>query len=159
MRLLGTLQRFQLDVEKKLALSGEVAFALGEIGDSRAVGPLLREFEKAEESIKLFGNYGFAPQMAVARALGKLKDKRALKPALEFALHGEDAQSRAVGIELLGYLGGEEAKEALEELKHDAQLGENVQSALDRMEERTTLPDVIPTPVKTASRGKKKAVL
>ena len=71
------------------------AWALGELGDSRAVEPLLAALK--EDDIE------WVRYMA-ARALGKLGDSRAFEPLIE-ALNGESGRVSEGAAEALGELG------------------------------------------------------
>jgi HEAT repeat protein len=88
----------------------EAAEALGEIGDKRAVDPLIEALNDKKPLIR----------WKAAEALGEIKDKRAVDPLIE-ALKGEDEDwcVRKTAAEALGKIGDKRAVEPLIEALKD----------------------------------------
>lgn len=93
--LLGWLEDDEYDIR-------EVAVdALGEIGDKRAVEPLMRVLERHD-----------GPSRGAIRALGELGDIRAVEPIIPF-LRVRDALTRQIAAQALGRLGDRRAIDPL----------------------------------------------
>ena len=84
-----------------------VATLLGELGDRRAVLPLI-DLLRTGEAGDVFANV----RARAAEALGRLGDPQAVEPLIA-ALTDEDAETRAKAIEALGRLGDPRAVEPL----------------------------------------------
>lgn len=85
--------------------------ALGDLGDKRAVEPLIEFFRRWKGS--------YHRQIAAASALGKLGDRRAVEPLAEMLADPGMTFATAVVAEVLGRLGGDPAAAAIElRLKH-----------------------------------------
>jgi len=82
------------------------AETLGQIGDKRAVEPLMEMLSTSEEPGLL---------EAAAEALGRLKDDRAV-PALHALLQRGTLPARMNAVVALGRIGGDEASRVLEEV-------------------------------------------
>lgn len=97
------------------------AYALGEIGDIRAVGPLIEALE--EKDLDLYST--------VTIALAEIGDERAVEPLIE-ALKDDDWYVRVSSARALGIIGDERAVEPLNEaLKDDEEsVRESVSIAL-----------------------------
>lgn len=83
--------------------------ALGELGDARAVDPLI-------EVLKGDSDSGIRESAAIS--LGMIKDERALVPLLE-ALQGEDEHARSGAANGLGWLGDPRSVDALNQALQD----------------------------------------
>ena len=84
------------------------AKALGEIGDVRAVGPLIAALLKQEKEAWV----GVMVRSSAAEALGKIGDARAVEPLIH-ALKDEDDGVRREAAEALGEIGDVRAVESL----------------------------------------------
>jgi HEAT repeat protein len=86
------------------------ARALGQIGDVRAVEPLIRLLEVEDSSIR----------SVAARALGSIGDMRAVEPLIRL-LKDEEASVRGAAVRALGEIGDERAVEPLIGMLSDRQ--------------------------------------
>lgn len=84
-----------------------VATVLGEIGDQRAVLPLIKLLQTGDNS-DVWSN----PRAAAAQALGKLGDQRAVEPLIA-VLSEPDRWTRGHAMEALGRLGDRRAVEPI----------------------------------------------
>jgi HEAT repeat protein len=101
--------------DKDINVRGDAAEALGKIGDSRAVEPLIEALKDivefiAIESLRKIGEPAIDPlikalknkdtliRSGAARALGEIRDKRAIEPLTEAIKYGDMfVRSAAVG--------------------------------------------------------------
>jgi HEAT repeats len=102
--LLAALKDKSEDVRKSSAV------ALGYIGDSRAMGPLVNRLRDTEESVLV--------RFVASRALGKL-GKPAVKPLLKLLKNSKEPYVRSQATQALGLTGAPEAVEILEKLLSD----------------------------------------
>ena len=79
-----------------------VAIALGEIGEIRAVEPLIQLLMNGDQYVRSIA----------AGALGKIKDKKAVEPLIQILASGE-ITSKVAAAQALGELGDTKATEAL----------------------------------------------
>ncbi|MHA1578780.1 MAG: HEAT repeat domain-containing protein [Candidatus Freyarchaeota archaeon] len=98
-----------LTYKRKTKIRFDAARALGEMGDLRAVEPLMEAVKDENRDVR----------WAAARALGELKDLRAVEPLIQ-ALKDEGSDVRKAAIWALGELGDVGAVELLiEVLRND----------------------------------------
>jgi len=86
----------------------EAAYVLGEIGDKRAVEPLIKALEDEDRNVR----------WGAAEALGYIGDKRAVEPLIK-ALEDEDWYVRKRAAYALGDIGDKRAVEPLTEALKD----------------------------------------
>lgn len=112
----------------------EAALALGRIGDTEAVEPLLRCFSAPDSGIQATASF----------ALGKLRDPRAVPALIEALLRPHLAQSAAFA---LGEIGDRAAVEPLLTAFRHADTTEPARAtigyALSRLNETSALPDLL----------------
>jgi HEAT repeat protein len=90
--------------DEELGVRQAVAQALGQLKDSRAVGPLIQRLGDEDSKVR----------EAVAQALGQLKDSRAVEPLIQRLWLGDDDwRVRRAAVQALGQLKDSRAVEAL----------------------------------------------
>jgi HEAT repeat protein len=105
--LLSEVDALHPDPERFVTAAG----LLGQIGDARAVDPLLRALHQAA------GDYNAYKREAIAQALGGIGDARAVEPLIEM-LKGKDKHSSTMAGEALRRIGEPAVERLAEELLH-----------------------------------------
>jgi HEAT repeat protein len=98
------------------------AEALGDIGDKRAVEPLIKALSDGGQEVR----------ESAARALGEIGDKRAVKPLIK-ALEDEDYSVRAIAAGALGNIGDKRAVEPLIKALKDKDFNVRYKAAKDNL--------------------------
>jgi len=101
------------------AVRAAAAESLGDIGDARAVEPLIDSLRSVEWQVRA----------AAAKALGQLKDARAIEPLCN-ALLDKDFNVRAAAAEALGLIGDERALQPLLEAMRGCFVGRSSHTQL-----------------------------
>jgi HEAT repeat protein len=126
-----------LDLLDTREMTSAVADALGEIGDPRAVDPLLAALAACDEN----------NQQGIIYALGKLKDRRALEPLMERlrTSNAEYSISSRPLITTLGELGDPRAVETLLQVlpKLDADSLPYLAYSLGQLRDRRAMPALL----------------
>lgn len=142
-------------------ISESVARVMGEVGDRRAVAPLLEAIQTAgdtgrssaaaliriadpaavEPLIELLGSQGEQVRLYAAYALGGIRDRRAV-PALTRTLADPSSSVRGIAAHALGQIGSRDATEALVKALEDASshVRATAAYALARIGDRAAVP-------------------
>lgn len=107
--LLELLEDSDIDVQSA------AIYALGDLADRRAVQPLLEILQG--KNAEFYGRYNWIMQETVAKNLGYIGDPIAIKPLLTALKNSSHKEVHKEIARALGFIGGEEAKEALLFLK------------------------------------------
>ena len=115
-------------------IRGYAASALGKIGDTRAIGPLIKVLDDPDTDVR----------MRVAEAMGKIGDERAMEPLIK-ALADPDADVRARVSEAMGKIGDKRAVEPLIEAlgDYDADVRVRVTEALRKIVDEHSIEPLI----------------
>lgn len=119
-----------LNYEKDKTVCRDAALALGQIGDERAVEPLIDALKEGDRLMR----------RTAALALGEIGDERAVE-TLTDALKDSDKEARQAGAEALGKIGDSRVVEPLIEALKDKSLDEVAARALGQVgDERAVEP-------------------
>jgi HEAT repeat protein len=125
--------------DKSLNVLCYAIYALGEIGDDRAVRPLIDVLLKKDFFTCKSGDgstspeHSFDPRTEAAVALGKIKDSRAVEALIEVIEEKIDYGLIEKSAWALGELGNKRAIEALSSAKHLTNSPSVVQKAIDKL--------------------------